>query len=43
MNQIHEQEKASWYRWIQRSWVINALIIPILIALVCGLIVHWIR
>jgi|GEM_PF-5232478 len=39
----HMQKKISWYWRIQHSWVVNALIIPIVIALLCGLIISWIR
>jgi hypothetical protein len=39
----HTQEKVSWYQKVQRSWVVNTLIIPIVIALLCGLIIAWLK
>lgn len=37
------QKKFFWYQKIQRSWIVNALILPVVIALLCGLIVAWIK
>ena len=37
------ESEETWYDKIQRSWVINVLVIPTAISLLCNLIVHWMR
>ena len=40
----HTQKQAhAWYHKLQHSWVFNALILPILISFICGLIIQWVR
>jgi hypothetical protein len=43
MHQIHKGEKSTWYGRLQRSWTINAIVIPTAIALICHMIFQWMK
>ncbi len=43
MNHMQEPEETSWYHRIQQSWIVNAIVIPMAISLICNVILHWMR
>lgn len=43
MHHIHEREESAWYRRLQRSWMINAIVIPTAIALICHVVFQWMK
>jgi hypothetical protein len=37
------EEECPWYRRLQRSWTINAIVIPTAISLICQAIFQWMK
>lgn len=37
------EEACPWYRRLQHSWLINTIVIPTAISLICQAIFQWIK